>query len=545
MPYPNEHSCRLHDPGLYDRDSFRRIKQDSLAIIIGKRKRKDTTEAQAYRYPTDDWTEAEARAHCEEAGGTFHPAAKEGKAMEPIYVDGFGEVGMDDLLAAYKAMYGSESPIFDLEVKFVGSPRNPYGTHSPVGYPGGKAGWRKAWRVYLSRVSDQGPIQGTVRRVSMIAAGMKPACNLPEMSAEEVGPRSGGDGPLDGKVYQKPSDYELSKWKKPSDDDKTQADIQLTCADLRDLKRLCLQEIGKRIQVREKKEKQGKSYSMDERRRQVADAWSAQFARPSVPVPADAGYWVKEVFDDQVIVEAPDGLYSYPYTVGADGEVEFGEPVKVEIAYQPVPASKSLAIKMLREEDGGMIVGGPMCLYTDALRKDLQGEYFTAETETWHNVYKSAPALFHHGLDDAVGLSVIGHRVKAEKRDDGLWVEDWLDTSSKYWSLVRPLLEAEALYYSPGSAPHLVKRADDGRLLSYPIIEDTLTPIPAQHRLRPIEQIKAAYKAASIDLPSELEPEPGSTDGGGVAGVTRQAAEQARELAEIELQLSEIELEEL
>jgi hypothetical protein len=182
-------------------------------------------------------------------------------------------------------------------------------------------------------------------------------------------------------------------------------------------------------------------------------------------------------------------------------------------------SADGLAIKTLREENGGVVVGGPLLLWGSAGKKDLQGEYFTPETELWLDTYKGAPALFHHGLDDTIGLAVIGHRVKTEVRDSGVWVEDWLNTSSKYWAWVKPLLEAEKLYYSPGSAPHLVKRAQDGRLLSFPVVEDTLTPIPAQHRLLPVEQVKAAYKAAGLDLPDMPEPDaalrgPGEGDGG-------------------------------
>lgn len=175
-----------------------------------------------------------------------------------------------------------------------------------------------------------------------------------------------------------------------------------------------------------------------------------------------------------------------------------------------------LAIKMLREEDGGVVVGGPLLLWGSSDRKDLQEDYFTPQTWLGLDEYKSVPALFHHGLDEHVGVSVIGRRIKAEVRDTGVWVEDWLDQSSAYWKMVKPLLDAEVLYYSPGSAPHLVRREEDGELKSYPVIEDTLTPIPAQHRLRPIEQIKAAYKSAGLDLPTSLEePEPEQSQEGG------------------------------
>jgi hypothetical protein len=82
MPYPSEHSCRVKDPGAFEKDSFRRIKQGKLSIIIGRLKGKATTTAQAYRYPKESWTEAAARADCKDKGGSFEAAA--GKTQENI-----------------------------------------------------------------------------------------------------------------------------------------------------------------------------------------------------------------------------------------------------------------------------------------------------------------------------------------------------------------------------------------------------------------------------------------------------------------------------
>jgi len=397
MPYPNEHSCRLHGPGLYDPDSFRRIKRDSLVIIIGKRKGKDTTEAQAYRYPTGDWTEADAKAHCKEEGGTFHPAAEEGKAMfDTIEIDGV-EVPLDELVGIYKGV---------------------------------------------------------------------------------------------------------------------------------------------------------KSVNIEEQSRMVRDTWYAKFRKPSAPGIEPESYWVKEVFDDQVIVEAPDGLYSYPYTTDDEGKIEFGEPVKVEVVYQPVKSvgfdPSPYAVKAIREENGGVVVGGYLCLWGDPDNRDLQDEYFTPETELWLEAYKAAPALFHHGLDTTVGLEVMGHRVDAKTDDTGAWVEDWLNKSSRFWQLVEPLLKAQALFYSPGSAPHLVKRADDGRLLSFPVVEDTLTPVPAQYRLhsRPVEQIKAAYKAAGIELPEGLSA--GASEAGpgpGAGAPSQEATETQIEAAKARIKAIELSIQ--
>lgn len=77
MPFPNEHACRIKPPGSFQKESFRRIKQGKLSIIIGRLLGKTTTSTQAFRYPKDDWTEDQARSHCGEQKGTFEAAKKD------------------------------------------------------------------------------------------------------------------------------------------------------------------------------------------------------------------------------------------------------------------------------------------------------------------------------------------------------------------------------------------------------------------------------------------------------------------------------------
>lgn len=213
-----------------------------------------------------------------------------------------------------------------------------------------------------------------------------------------------------------------------------------------------------------------------------------------------------------------DGLTAYPYT-RVDDQFIWGDPYLVEKEYIPVAETKSCAVKAISEDDTGAVVGGYLLLWGDTARKDVHGDYFTPETDLWFGTYKSVPLMFHHGLDKNIGVSTIGKRIDVKADEVGVFTKSWIDKHSLYWRLVKPLLDAEVLHYSPGSAAHMIKRADDGKLFSFPVIEDTLTPLPAQHRLllRPIEQIKAAYKAAGIDMPLTAE----ETAGAGALGVER------------------------
>ena len=76
MPFPNEHSCRIREPSQFQKESFRRMTQKKLDIIIGRLKGKTSTTTQAFRYPIDRWTVTEARMHCKENEGRFEAAEK-------------------------------------------------------------------------------------------------------------------------------------------------------------------------------------------------------------------------------------------------------------------------------------------------------------------------------------------------------------------------------------------------------------------------------------------------------------------------------------
>lgn len=79
MPYPNEHACRLKDPNQFERLRRSTCAEQSndrcIDVIYGITN--GATERQALRFRKDTWDEDDAREYCQNAGGSFEPAAKE------------------------------------------------------------------------------------------------------------------------------------------------------------------------------------------------------------------------------------------------------------------------------------------------------------------------------------------------------------------------------------------------------------------------------------------------------------------------------------
>ena len=87
-PFPNEHACRLRDPGDFEADSFRRTDRETdegkpFSVIMGKLEGEDSMVDQSFRYPKDVWKEGEANQHCVDHDGIlFEPASGE-EALRP------------------------------------------------------------------------------------------------------------------------------------------------------------------------------------------------------------------------------------------------------------------------------------------------------------------------------------------------------------------------------------------------------------------------------------------------------------------------------
>jgi HK97 family phage prohead protease len=84
-PYPNEHSCRLADPGQFAecrrQNAAREHEGKEYDVIFCRASGSQDWAEQAYRYPEAVWSEEAARAHCQVHEGEFEPAREQGQGL--------------------------------------------------------------------------------------------------------------------------------------------------------------------------------------------------------------------------------------------------------------------------------------------------------------------------------------------------------------------------------------------------------------------------------------------------------------------------------
>ena len=102
-------------------------------------------------------------------------------------------------------------------------------------------------------------------------------------------------------------------------------------------------------------------------------------------------------------------------------------------------------------------IGGYLLVWGESLRRDLQGEYFTPQTDVGLDWYEQRPVLYHHGLDGALKAAVIGVIDTLRPDETGLWAEAQLDLHKRYVRAVQRLVDQGVLSWSSGSLPHLVE----------------------------------------------------------------------------------------
>jgi len=159
---------------------------------------------------------------------------------------------------------------------------------------------------------------------------------------------------------------------------------------------------------------------------------------------------------------------------------------------------KEISRKSFTVAGYGMVWGG----------EDLFGESFTPETKLWLEEIGETPmVLYEHGEDDGIKRTVIGRVVKTVKDEIGLWVEAQIDRAGKYAGAIRELIEQGLLGWSSGAVNYLVERSEQS-ILSWPIVEFSLTPIPAEPRTLGVQEVRSIYPSWKRDYvagPARIE----------------------------------------
>lgn len=156
-----------------------------------------------------------------------------------------------------------------------------------------------------------------------------------------------------------------------------------------------------------------------------------------------------------------------------------------ELAAQQCEAAKMstpTAVKFVDGSDSiieGLAIpyGGPAYLGG----KDFDKQKFEPDTDYHFEWFpnEGRPFLFHHGLDAEIKAAVVGRQIERTPMDVGQWVKVQLDKRSKYLEHIQRLVEAGGMSFSSGAVPHLVEVADDGTIKSWPWVELSGTPTPA------------------------------------------------------------------
>lgn len=151
-------------------------------------------------------------------------------------------------------------------------------------------------------------------------------------------------------------------------------------------------------------------------------------------------------------------------------------------------------------------IAGYGVLFTTPADPDLQGEFFTKETDLMIDIGDRRPILYRHGMHPTLKQKRGGTAIVQSVDDTGAFFEGELDVSDQYWAKVYALAESGKLGWSTGSMPHLVRKEAKefngksvSQIKSWPVGEISLTPCPVEGRT-------AAYPVKSLDgEPDELE----------------------------------------
>lgn len=173
-------------------------------------------------------------------------------------------------------------------------------------------------------------------------------------------------------------------------------------------------------------------------------------------------------------------------------------------------AEKSDTVKALElsgEVRKLLVLGAPY--YGPHAGKDLQGEYFDVETDFMTSPGDTRPVIYMHGLTPSGQTQrepeVLGQATAIKRDERGLWFEVILEKGKALAERIWKAAKEGLLRASTGAVSHLVRVAQDGHILTWPIGELSLLDVgggrePANGYAVAMP-LKIMYAKAGIQLP--------------------------------------------
>jgi len=194
-------------------------------------------------------------------------------------------------------------------------------------------------------------------------------------------------------------------------------------------------------------------------------------------------------------------------------ETEVEAENQVKALYASENASKAL-VKAIGETQDTVRIGGYGVVWGG---RDLEGDHFEKDTNLWLDApAMPRPMMYDHGRNQVIGKAMIGKWDTAKADDYGLWIEGEIAKSSRYYELIRPLIQAGVVGLSSGAAPHTVIK-ENGKVKSWGIFEWTLSPTPCEPRTLGVAELRSiADEMPSVKalLPKDVgETSAGATEG--------------------------------
>lgn len=207
-------------------------------------------------------------------------------------------------------------------------------------------------------------------------------------------------------------------------------------------------------------------------------------------------------------------------------------------------------------------VGGYLHIWGSPDQLDLDGEYFSPETQGIDFAFKAAgaiPGFYHHAMDPVFKNLPTG-RVDIMHPDDkgvwireklftpdelvdlDLWAESQIDLAAKYMEAIRKLVNKGILFWSSGTLPGAREVARDGHILRWTDAEATATispsAVPTGKITTHIDWVQKAYNGLGLDFAKAVE----ACKLDGTCELEDRGAEDARRMAS-EVDVSRLRLE--